>query len=283
MISRLLRIVAACAAALVLGSPLAADPLGDALPSVEDPMIAVSAHEVLERALDNLYGSDIAQDVDLVVTKNGREVRRHMVTLLRKKIGGRSHTLFDYRLNNEFYGLRSLRIERREGVYDRFLYLPEFKRVRRFSGSQRADLVLGTNLHFEDLEVRTTASFAIVGRSVVDHDGMRMHQLEVEPRHEIDYDRADVLIDPETYAIRRIRYLRDGDPVPLRILTAPADEMVPFTDRILPSHWIIEEGRTDLRTDVYFRRIRTDPDVKDGLFSARTLEATPDLPAFEAP
>ncbi len=283
MTRRRTRLLAACVAALVLASSTSADPLGDAVPSAEDPMIAVSAHEVLERALENLYGSDIAQDVDLVTTKNGREVRRHQVTLLRKKIDGRSHTLFDYRLNNEFYGLRSLRIERREGVYDRFLYLPEFKRVRRFSGSQRADLVLGTNLHFEDLEVRTPASFAIVGRSVTEFEGERMHLLEVEPRHEIDYDRADVLIDPETYAIRRIRYLRDGREAPLRILTAPADEMVPFTDRILPSHWIIEEGGTDLRTDVYFRRIRTDPDVKDGLFSARTLEATPDLPAFGAP
>lgn len=260
-----------------------AGPLGDALPSAEDPMIGVSAHEVLERALDNLYGSDIAQDVDLVVTKNGREVRRHQVTLLRKSIGGRSHTLFDYRLNNEFYGLRSLRIERSEGVYDRFLFLPEFQRVRRFSGSQRADLVLGTNLHFEDLEVRTTASFAIRGRSVVEYEGVRVHRLEVEPRHEIDYDRAEVFIEPENFAIRQIRYLRGDDPVPVRVLTAPADEMLPFTDRVLPSHWIIEEGGTDLRTDVYFRRIRTDPDIKDGLFSARTLEATSDLPAFEGP
>ncbi len=269
--------------ALGLGFPAgaSADALVDAIPSRSDELISISGREILKRALENLYGCDIAQQVDLYTKKNGKEVRRHSVTLMRKEIGGKAHTLFDYTMNNELYGLRSLRIEREEGLYDRFLFLPEFQRVRRFGAAQRADLILGTNLHFEDLEVRTPATWGIVGRSMVDFEGERVHQLQLEPVHDLDYDRADMLVEPERFGIRRIRYFRAGQTEPHRILTAPREEMVPFPDRILPSHWVIEEPKIGVVTDVYFRRIRTHPEVNDLLFSARTLESNAELPAFQ--
>lgn len=269
--------------ALGLGFPTGAfaDPLVDAIPTPSDELIRISGREILRRALENLYGCDIAQQVDLYTKKNGKEVRRHSVTLMRKEISGKAHTLFDYTMNNELYGLRSLRIEREEGEYDRFLFLPEFQRVRRFGAAQRADLILGTNLHFEDLEVRTPATWGIVGRSMVEYEGERVHRLELEPVHELDYVRADMLVEPERFGIRRIRYFRAGQTEPHRILTAPREEMVPFPDRILPSHWVIEEPKIGVVTDVYFRRIRTHPEVNDLLFSARTLESNAALPAFQ--
>lgn len=254
--------------------------LEDAIPSDRDARIAVSAREILERALDNLYGCDLSQQVELVTTQNGKAVRRHEVTLMRKRIRGRAHTLYDYTMNNELYGFRALRVEREDGVVDRFLFLPQFLRVRRFTSAQRSDTVLGTNLHFEDLDVRHPDTWSIVGRSVAALGDETVHRLVVEPNYEIDYDWAEVLVEPEKYALRRLAYYRAGEEQPFRVITAPPEEMVPFPDRILPSHWVIEEPRSGVRTDVYFRRIRTHTEARDGLFSARTLEATSPLPAF---
>ena len=119
--------------------PLAAGagPLEDAIPSDRDARISVSAREILERALDNLYGCDLSQQVELVTSQNGKAVRRHEVTLMRKRIRGRAHTLYDYTMNNELYGFRALRVERADGVVDRFLFLPELLRVRRLKGAGR--------------------------------------------------------------------------------------------------------------------------------------------------
>ncbi|MCP5058061.1 MAG: hypothetical protein GY937_15250 [bacterium] len=120
---------------LVMPSPVPASPLEDALPSVEDPLLQVSGREVIERAFENLYGVDLAQQIEIVTRKRGRVSRRHAVTVLRKKIRGRSHTLLDYRLGNELYGLRTLRIEHARGSYDRFIFAPELQRVRRFTSA----------------------------------------------------------------------------------------------------------------------------------------------------
>ncbi len=271
---------------LGLGGPLAiasrghAGPFEDALPLAPDPLLRSSAREVLERAFDNLYGCDLAERVELVTAKGGEVVRRHEVTLARKRIDGLTHTLFDYRMGNEFYGLRSLRIERRRGSYDRFLFLPELGRVRRFGSAQRADQVLGTNLHFVDLEARRIDDFAIVGRSVETLGGERMHRLVVEPLLDLHYAYAEVWVEPTRYAIREVRYHRRKGGPPSRSIRAPSEEMVPFPDRVLPSHWIIEDHEAGVRTDVYFRRIRVGPTLADSLFSLRTLVATPRLPVF---
>ncbi len=266
---------------LAAAAPAASQSLGDAFPVVDDPLHHVSGREVLERAFQNLYGVDLSQHVEIVTRKDGKVVRRHEVTQARKRIGGRAHSLLDYRLGNELYGLRSLRIEHRGGAsYDRFLFLPQFQRVRRFTSAQRADLVLGTDLHLGDLEVNHADEFAVVGRSVEQRGDERVHRVRVEPFKDTGYSSVEIFIEPGSYAIREARYFRPGSETPGRTILAPAEEMVPFPGHLLPSHWVIEGEEEGVVTDVYFRRIRVNPEIPDTLFSARTLEATTKLPAF---
>jgi hypothetical protein len=266
----------------LLGAPAGADPFEDALPPAYDAMLRVSAREVLERAFENLWGHDVAQMVEMVTSVDGKVVRRQEIKHLRKRIRGRPHTLSVYKTANEYYGLRSLRIERDKETYDRFIFMPELQRVRRFSSAQRADKVLGTNLHLDDLETKNVDSYSIIGRSIAVRDGERVHDLSLEPLYDPGYASVRLLVEPENYAIREVRYFRPGSVEADRTVSAPAEEMVPFPDRILPSHWVIEDRNANSRTDIYFKRIQVDPPVDDRLFSVRTLEGKAQLPVFRA-
>jgi hypothetical protein len=272
----------AWASLALLPAPASSEALEDALPPAYDAMVRVSARQVLERAFENLWGHDVAQMVEMVTSIDGKVVRHQELKQLRKRIGGRPHTLTVYKTTNEFYGLRSLRVERPDVGYDHFIFMPELQKVRRFSAAQRADLVLGTNVHLDDLETMSADNFAIVGRSITVRGGERVHDLSLEPLHDPGYAKVRLVVEPENYAIREVRYFRTGSKQADRTVLAPAEEMVPFPDRILPSHWVIEDRDEDSRTDVYFRRILVDPEVDDRLFSVRTLETKAQLPIFRA-
>jgi hypothetical protein len=273
--------LAAALAAWLLAGAAGAVSLEDVLPLPPREAFRLSARDVLARAFDNLYGCDLQQRADLVTRTRAGVVRRQVVHMLRKRIGGRAHSLLDYRTTNELYGLRLLKIEGNGRADDHFMWVPDLRRVRRFTSAQRGDQVQGSDLNLEDLEFRRAETFAIVGRRFDVLRGERVHRLTLEPLFDSAYARADLFVEPRDFAIREVHYYRRGSRRPYKRMTAPVDEMVRFDGRVLPGRWIIRDYERDTETDLSFTDIAVDPPLEDGMFSVTVLESGRPLPGVD--
>lgn len=240
-----------------------------------------SAREVLERAFDNLYECDLLQKVEMVTRTRSGEARRQRVNRLRKRIDGRAHSLLEIRTTNEQWGLRVLRIERKHRDDDRFVWVPNLRRVRRLSSAQRGDQVEGTDLNLEDLEFRRAETFEIVGRSFTTLGDERVHLLTLQPLFASGYARMHMYVAMNDFSIREVHYYRRSAKQPYKVQRSPVADLKKVGGHVMPGRWIITDFDRGSETDVIFSETAVDPDIGDHLFSSAVLENGRPLPGVE--
>lgn len=262
---------------LVWGAPAWAAPsIEDALPPVAPGPMRESARSVLERAFENLYGGDVRDDVEIEARVDGRVVRRHHVRLVRKTVDGRAATLIRFVTNNDYYDRRVLKIENHDRSDDHFIWMPELRRVRRFTAVQRSDAFQGTDLTLEDLEVHRAFRFEIVGRAFSVLQGEPVHVLTIAPLYELGYRRAVLFIAQRDYAMLEAHYYRGSETArPYKVSRAPREEMITTGGHVLPRLWVFTDYERGTETWTRYQARAVDDSLDERLFSATRLEFDP--------
>jgi hypothetical protein len=268
--------IALATALLPAATARAGAPIEDALPPVAPGPMRESARSVLERAFDNLYGIDLDDDIEIEGRVDGKVARNHHLRVLRKNIDGRNHMLVRFVTKNDYWDRRVLKIENHDRSDDHFIWVPELRRIRRFTSVQRSDAFQGTDLTFEDLESHRAFRFEILGRAFSVLEGEPVHVLTIKPLYDLGYTRGILFVAQKDYAVLEAHYYRgENGRRPYKVSYAPREKWEAVGDHVLPRLIVFKDYERGTETWARYRERRQADELDETLFTAARLESDP--------
>ncbi len=176
-------------------------------PAGADAQGGESPGEIVERALEQNsleFESGRAELTLTVVDRNGDRSEREM-TVVSKKIDGKTRTRIELTAPDELKGQSFLFVENDDGGDDVWMYVPAFDVTRRIEGSKKQGAFLGSHFTYNDLESRDVADadYEDAGdERIGEHP---VHVLEATPRGSADSEYGRVVV-----------YVRKSDDAPLK-------------------------------------------------------------------
>jgi outer membrane lipoprotein-sorting protein len=198
-------------------------PLAVSLTVVVCPVLTFAAEdsglEVPTMAWDADRGfGDFSAHITLTTTKkNGKKVIRRLRTrTVETDDGDKSISVFDY--PNDVKGFARLTYAHEDGNDDQWLYIPEFKRVKRISSVNAGTPFMGTEYAFEDLgsqrpEEIGSFSYKELGEERCgEGQTLNCHVIERRPNNPYSaYSKQIVWIDDMGYRVQKIDYYNKDD------------------------------------------------------------------------
>jgi outer membrane lipoprotein-sorting protein len=232
-----------------------------------------SPREVLDHVLEadpwGLSGAIISAHI-VVRDRGGATRELDFSGRSRRYAGLLSKGLVRFTAPADVAGVGFLQIQSKDGEDDRFLYLPELKRSRRISGSNRSQSFMGTDFSYADLDRRDLRQALAESRGDEAVARFACWHLAVTPsRADAPYARAELWVRKDNFLPLKMQmYSRSG--ALLKTLTTQEVRRIGgrwFISRsTMVSH---EEGR---QTELTIRQIEPRGDLPDGEFTVRNLE-----------
>jgi hypothetical protein len=242
-------------------------------PAAAATTVAPSPREVLDRVLEadpwGLSGAVIAAHL-VVRDKSGATRELAFAGRSRRYDGALSKGLVRFTAPADVAGVGFLQIQAKDGEDDRFLYLPELKRSRRISGSNRSQSFMGTDFSYADLDRRDLRQAVAEARGDETVSKLACWHIAVTPtRGDAPYARAELWVRKDNFLPLRMQmFSRSG--ALLKTLTTQEVRRIGgrwFISRsTMVSH---EEAR---QTELTIEQIDPRNDLPDGDFTVRNLE-----------
>lgn len=261
---------AATAVALLLSHPRSA--LADA-PANPDA-VALPAAEVMRRAFEIRYGSDLTARVDLVMRDRHGAERLRQFEVAIKRINGRLHAIGRLVSPDYLRGMAIMTIDQPGRGSDAFVYLPSLGRTRRITTAQRSDAFLGSDLTYEDFGAQRVEEFNLAARGSARVDGEEVRVVRAWPRDSLSYACVEFLISERDSAILEARYFKREDDEPYRVIRSPRRSMRSGSGYVLPTRLTVENRLRGTTTEVVIRDLAINPKIDDREFSIWALERT---------
>ncbi|MFQ5515192.1 MAG: outer membrane lipoprotein-sorting protein [Myxococcota bacterium] len=218
---------------------------------------SVDPRALAEDYFRQLHGFDA---LEAYVSRRGRA--RTAFGLARRWSAGRAELLIDIQTPRSFRKWALLLRHNLRRSDDLFVYVPQWRRVRRLTALQIEAEVIFQLLPLGDLRPIAPGEleYRLLGEASV--EGRSCQLVEGRPTHAgLAFDRLELVISPESGLALRTRYFRGAREL-RRILVSPAD-IREYDGRKLPVR----------------RRIVTPPDGGTTVLSLVNLMAEPELPA----
>lgn len=191
-------IVRAAFALLLSASAAAEDPAG-----------------IVRRSLDHMVfrRGGVEMQTRMALVNSRGETRERRMFVRTRADGGLTRTIATFLAPPDVAGTKFLLIENRGRDDDRYLYLPQLRRVRRVAGSEKNQSFMGSDFTYADLEGRDVemATYATKGEEAV--GGKPCHVIDARPRPEADspYTRVRLWIrKADAVGLKTEFYGRDG-------------------------------------------------------------------------
>lgn len=236
--------------------------------------------QVLDRAFTHLYGWDLTSEITLRLRNSRGEVSTRRLEVARKEIGGRIHSLGRFVEPKWIRGTSILMVENADRSADHFVFLPEEERIRRVTSVQRSDAFLGTDLWFEDFERRRAEEFEITAAGMVEHKGTDCLRILAQPRSRNGYTEVEFLIESETNLILETRFYRGASDRPFRVIETIRESVQEHAPHLIATRLIVHNHLRDTTTEVHFDELRVNPELRDSLFRAVTLQVGQAIPGL---
>jgi outer membrane lipoprotein-sorting protein len=169
-----------------------------------------------------------------------------------------------------------LEIARSGGGSEQFLFLPEFNRVRRVSGSVKSERFIGSDLTHDDVELVTALpgwdekDTEAVVRGSDTLDGVPCHVIDLQPkRSDVAYTRIGLWLGKQDLFVRRLDLYADGTSLTKRIVQSDVRDV----DKIPVAHLmtITPAAPAENRTVVTVTDTKFGVGLSDECFSQETL------------
>ena len=279
MRARYLLTVPLCFACVVL---VTRPGLGADTPS--DPLDAVplSADAVLSRALEKRFDLDARASIAVTVTSRGGQSDRKEAELASKRVNGLVQSFGRFTYPEELRGMAMLRLEKEGRMDDFFAFIPELQKVRRLATPHRADLFVGTDATYEDIERRRASDYDSRFGPSERVSGEEVWVVVTAPRYEDSgYVRVDYVVAKQDFAILAQRHYRAGADKPFKLIEAPREHMRMIEGRIVPMRIRMTDHKHGTRTDLEILALRVNPELPNSLFTTRALAQEQRLPRID--
>ena len=245
---------------------------------------AETARAILDRrkALDDTtrHWTDRQQRMRFVIVGgSGGERRRELSVYERRYPDDELKSVVFFHAPAEVKGTALLAFTHKGRQGEQWLYLPALARVRVISGSARREKFVGTDLTYHDLDLfqemtswtEDDATSKLLGEGEV--GGTPVHTIELLPRREdIGYQKIVLGLGRDDLVPRRIDFYEDGsEPAKQIVQSDVRDEgSIPVAHRIE-----VQTPAAKTSTTIEVSEVKFDQNLKDDLFTQRTLERGP--------
>jgi len=159
---------------------------------------------------------------------------------------------------------------------DQWLYLPAMRKVRRISASDRGDYFLGTDFTFDDIKKETKVTIEDYNRKTLRTDTIDGHKVYVvestpvskEVAKELGYSKVVQWVDADIWIIRKAKFwgIRGKE-----LKTISSSEIKQVQGIWTIHRMEVVNHKTKHRTNFTFSEVDYETQVKDALFTKRTL------------
>ena len=167
-------------------------------------------------------------------------------------------------------GIKFLQIQKRDTDDERYIYLPEFKRIRRVSGKLRAGAFMTTDFSFADLdrrELRFAEATTLPDEKVGE---VPCYRLSVKPKNDdAQYSRLELWARKDNHRVlKSLMYDLKG----AHTKTLTVDESKQIQGRWFITRARMENHTGQRTTTLVLEQIVPRKDIPDDIFNSRNLE-----------
>lgn len=230
------------------------------------PVMAMTGQEVIDRVKDE-YGDFQSQAVTMVLKtadKNG-PINEREVLLLTKKYGEKEKSLLKFLAPTDVQGVGLLD----QGDDVMYMYLPEFHKVRRIAGSAKNGSFMGTDFTYRDLSLINYDS-SDYESELIDEDN-QVYELELiaKDQEESGYEKILMTVRKSDFFPTKLVFYNKEGKLQKELL---AFDVTQYGKYKFPKRLEMNDFLSSHRTEVLLNEPEFDLDLKDDLFTTRTLQ-----------
>jgi hypothetical protein len=227
------------------------------------------ARALLARAFARTFEPPGVRRVELRVERDGRTVARRRFEVAHRRARGTARTLLRFTAPDYLRGHALLLVEGGGGRSDTWLYQPEERRPRRVAMTQKGDSFYGSDLCFEDLEHPRWERWHV---TFADEAAPPLRVLEAVPPPDSQYRLLRAWVDVARAAVVQIDFFRGTGRAPVKRLRAELADGAEEHGYLHLRRLRIEQVGREASTELVLVRLRIDPELAPGVFSATRLE-----------
>ncbi len=240
--------------------------------------VPIPAVEILRAAFDNLYDRDTTSDIELIIRNSAGNERRREFESASKRIDGRLRSIGRLVWPPHLRGMSLMVVENEDRSTDSFVYLPSLNRVRRIARAQRDEPFLGSDLTYEDFERRWVEDYHVDSARDDRVHGESVHVIYGRPIERVGYQFVEFVVAKKDSVLLETRYIKREGEAPFRVVRALRESMLESDGHILPTHILVRNESRNTTTEVRFRNLRVNPEIRDRIFTVGHLERNRPLP-----
>jgi hypothetical protein len=236
------------------------------------PALASDALKLAQAMHDRPNGRDLTTVSRMELVDKGRAPRvRELVTYRLERGKGEYANLVRFLGPKDIAGTGLLSVDKADGSNEQWLYLPALDRVRRVAGDRKGGRFVGSDIYYEDLQVRLpdTDRHRLLGKETV--GGVACDILESVPADAGSsvYRKRVSWVDPQTLLVMRTDYFEKDDAV-------PSKRWLLLAKKQTQGFWTVTDSKiTDLQTGhetrMIVESIQYDRKLPSKLFSTQAL------------
>lgn len=235
--------------------------------------------ELVKKVNERSDGESLARVMTIEMTDKRGKTRKQTTKTFRKYYGEEKRSSIFYVEPANIKDTAFLTFDYPAGAQedDQWLYIPELRRVRRISASNRGDYYLGTDLTYEDLKLDTRMSerdytWTTTGKRDVDgHSCYVVEGIPIDEKtaEELGYSKYIAYIDPET-AFQRKTEAWDINGNKLKTILWEEWEQIQGIWSGLRMN--VQNQKTGHSTMITFSEIDYESEIDDEMFTERALK-----------
>lgn len=257
-------------AALLVASLLSVTVAAQDAPTADDVVRAVNTRN---------DGESLTRTINIVMTDKRGKTREQTAAAYRKYFGSDKKSTIFYLEPANIKDTAFLTFDYADAAQDddQWLYIPELRRVRRISSSNRGDYYLGTDFTYEDMKLDTRLSaddynWSYIGTEQV--DGNDCHVIEgipvsEETAEELGYGKYKAFVDSEFSFVRKTEI---WDVNGNKLKTVLSSDWQQIDDIWAAGKSTAENHKTEHKTVFTFTDIDYASDLDDDLFTEQALK-----------
>jgi outer membrane lipoprotein-sorting protein len=239
---------------------------GDNNSSSETPV------EILQSAFDRLFNYTSARRVTMRIHRDGRRVIIRGFDMVYKDVDGEGRTFLRFREPEYLRETALLILEVQGRSDDVWIYLPELRKPRRISTSEKADSFYGSDLTYEDLEHHEWSRYQVSARPDARVFERDCFVLEAIAPPTSQYSRVVAYVEKERVALLRVDFFKGKSPSPVKMLELNPNELRVEGEVLVPARMSMRLVGREGSTEVTFDRIEVGAKIADDAFSVMLLE-----------
>ncbi|MCP2619808.1 outer membrane lipoprotein-sorting protein [Candidatus Aminicenantes bacterium AC-334-K16] len=148
-----------------------------------------------------------------------------------------------------------------------YLYLPEFRRIRRIASHNKSERFMGSDFSYEDLSTGGFARF--YQATLLDEDATTWHlELVLKAGADKPYPRVELWVDKETHLLHRfLLYDRSGE-----VWKEAFQEVSRIGDYWVPVKTTMKDLKAHTKTILTMEEIQVNVGLEEGIFTQRFLK-----------